>query len=137
MPSLAALLIFPRQFSTRQFSIKNFGWLSDAPCVSVCVCVCVRNCMRRPESVTQIFFIFCMKLTYDDTTKTDISNLKKSNMAAVITKIIDNLQLKYRKVCAGWNQLGRSFSFFTWNLLIMMQQKPILNFFKKSNMPQL
>ena len=59
---------------------------------------------------------------------------KKSNMAAVITIIIGNLQLKYRKVCAGLNLLGRSFSFSTINLPIMVHQKPIFQIFKKSNM---
>ena len=58
---------------------------------------------------------------------------EKTNMAAVITIIINNLQLKYRKVCAGRNLLGRSFSFSTWNLPIMMQQKPIFQIQKKSN----
>ena len=48
---------------------ENFGWLSDAPCASVRLCV---TGMRRPESIRQIFFIFCMKLTYDNTTKTHI-----------------------------------------------------------------
>ena len=38
-------------------------------CVSVCLCICVRNGMRGPESIRRIFFIFCMKPTYDDTTK--------------------------------------------------------------------
>ena len=37
---------------------------------------------------------------------------KKSNMAAIITIIMNNLQLKYRKVCAGWNLWGRFFIFY-------------------------
>ena len=61
-------------------------------------------------------------------------NFKKSNMATVMTIIIDNLKLNYRKVCAGRNLLGRSFSFSTWNLPILMQQKPIFQIFKQSNM---
>ena len=57
--------------AARQFSIENFGWLSDAPCASV------RNGMREPESIRRIFFIFCMKLIYYDTTITHISNFQK------------------------------------------------------------
>ena len=55
----------------RQFLIENFRWLSDAPCVFV------RNGMRGPESIRLIFFIFCMKLTNNDTAKTQISNFQK------------------------------------------------------------
>ena len=51
--------------------LENFGWLSDAPCASV------RNGMRGPESIGRIFFIFCMKLTDNDTTKTHVSNFQK------------------------------------------------------------
>ena len=96
-------------FLPGKFSIENFGWLSDAPCACVCLCVSVRNGMRGLESITRIFFIFCMKLTYDETTKTQFQIFEKSHMATVMTIIIDNLQLKYRKVCAGGNLLGRSF----------------------------
>ena len=59
---------------------------------------------------------------------------KKSNMAAIMAIIIDNLQVKYRKVCTGWNLWGRSFSFSTWSFPIIVQQKPIFQIFKKSNM---
>ena len=48
---------------------------------------------------------------------------KKSNMAAVMAIIIDNLQLKYRKVCAGRNLWGRSLSFSLCMLPILRQQK--------------
>ena len=59
---------------------------------------------------------------------------KKSDMAAVMAIIFDNLKLKYRKVCAGWNIGGWSFSFSTWSLPIIVQQKPIFHIFHKSNM---
>ena len=55
-------------------------------------------------------------------------------MAAVMAIIIDNLQLKYRKVCAGRNLWCRSFSFSTWNFPIIVQQKSIFKNLKKSNM---
>ena len=59
----------------RQFSIENFGGLSDSP--RPCVRPCVRNGMRCSEPMGQIILIFCMKLTYNGTTKTHISNFQK------------------------------------------------------------
>ena len=63
--SIKELFISPLQFSK-----ENFGWLSDAPCACVTVCA-----GRNLEGGS--FSFFCMKLTYDDATKTHISNLKK------------------------------------------------------------
>ena len=102
----------PICIAPRQFSIEHFGWLSDAPCASVhaSVHLCVRNGMFGPESIRRIFLIFCMKLTYNDTTKHIFQFFKISNMAAIIAININNFQLKYRKVWAGRNLLGRSFS---------------------------
>ena len=59
---------------------------------------------------------------------------KKSNMVAVMTIIIYNLQLKYRKVCAGRNLRGRSFSFSLCMFPILRQQKLIFKIFLKFNM---
>ena len=87
--------------------------------------LCVHNSMRRSESMRRIWIIFCMKLTYNSATKIHISNFQKSNMDAIMVIIIDNLQLKYRKVYAGRNLWGRYFSFSAWSLPIMVQQKLI------------
>ena len=55
----------------------------------------IQKSMRGAESMGQIFFIFYMKLTYNDATKTHFQIFKKSNMAAVMAIIIDDLELKY------------------------------------------
>ena len=77
------------------------------------------------------FWFFAWNLPMMIQQKPIFQILEKSNMAAVMTIIIDNLQLKYRKVCAGRNLLGRSSSFSTWNLPMMIQQKPIFQIFVK------
>ena len=45
-------------------------------------------------------------------------------MAAVMAIIIDNFQLKYRKVCASWNLFGRSFFIFYMKLTYNGATKP-------------
>ena len=56
---------------------------------------------------------------------------KKFNMAAVMAIIIDNLQLKYRKVCAGMNLWGRSFFIFYMKLAYHGATKPHISNFQK------
>ena len=111
-----------------QFSIENFGGLSDSPRPSVCPACVGRNLWGGS------FKFLAWNLPIHVRQRPIFKIFKKSNMAAIMAIIIYNLQLKYRKVCAGRNLLGRSFSFSTWNFPIMVQQKPIFKIFKKSNM---
>ena len=90
--------------------------------------------MRESESIGQSFSFCTWNLPIIVQQKPIFKIQKKFNMAAVKAIIIDNLQLKYRKVCASRNLLGRCFSFSTWNLPIMVQIKPIFQIFQKSNM---
>ena len=74
--------------------------------------------MLGPESISLLggsFSFFVWNLPMMIHQKPIFQIFEKSNMAAILTIINNNLQLKYRKVCADRNLWGRSFSFSTWN----------------------
>ena len=106
---------------------------SVRPSVPASVRPCVTSCAARNLLGGSLWF-FAWNLPIMVQQKPIFKIFKKSNMAAATAIIIDNFQLKYRKVCAGRNLWGRSFLFSTWSLPIILQQKPIFKIFKKSNM---
>ena len=72
----------------------------------------VRNGMRGPESIRRIFFIFCMKLTYDDTTKTHISNFQKIKHGRRYNDNYQKFAAKIQKSMRGSESIGQIFFIF-------------------------
>ena len=75
-----------------QFLIENFGGLSDSP--RPCVCLFVTGCAAW-NLWGESFRFFAWNLPIMVQQKPQFQIFQKSNMAAVMAIIIDNLQLKY------------------------------------------
>ena len=99
-------------------------------CVCASVCLCVTG-MRGLESIRQIFFIFCMKLTYDDTRKIHISNFPKIQHGPRYNDNQRQFAAKIQKSIRGSESIGQIFFIFYMKLAFNGVTKTHISIFQK------